>query len=186
MGENMSGDCITEDQLQELRLRYCELWNIVDVTDHFFRHLVGLLLVNELIRVSVGIYTAIELTSCSRQNILYRLRNFLIITGVLIPSAYLHHSVSINFLPWAECSIALLPNYVWSNLLIYWPHWNSTSMEYMFSQNGAYGDILKFILHSNITASERAMTPVPTCLSEWELYLSYQNLTSDSYIWLDI
>ena len=98
MDERLSGECITEDQLQELRLKYCGLCNIIDVTDNFFRHLVGLLVVNELFRVCAHIYTTIELPSCRRENNLYSVKNFLLISGVLVPSAYLHHSVSIDIL----------------------------------------------------------------------------------------
>ena len=98
MGESLSEESTTEDQLQELRLKYYELCSIVDVTDHFFRHLVGLVVVNELIRVCVHIYTTIEMPSCSRENDLYSAKNILFISGVLVPSAYLHQSVSIRIL----------------------------------------------------------------------------------------
>ena len=93
--ESLGSGVANEDQLQELRLKYNGLCSIIATADHFFRHPIGMVLVIELIRLCVHIYTMIALPLCERENDYYILKNVLLITAVLIPSARLNHRVSI-------------------------------------------------------------------------------------------
>ena len=77
MTEALHSENINEDKLQELRLKYIALHNIIDATDHFFRYPIGMILATELLRVCEHIYTLISLPLCPKVNALFIAKNLL-------------------------------------------------------------------------------------------------------------
>ncbi len=96
--ESLSREDVKENQLEELRLRYNGLCNIINVADHFFRHPIGALLVTGLLIVCFNIYRVIGLPTCPIGKDLLIVIYIILVVSVLIPSAYLHHKVNTIFL----------------------------------------------------------------------------------------
>ena len=96
--EAMRRQDIEEDELQEIRLKFTGLCNLTDNADLFFRHPIGIMLVISLSMSCTNLYRMISWPACRMDEGWRAVRSIVLLGGALIPTAYLHHYVSIIIL----------------------------------------------------------------------------------------